>query len=182
MLTVDQANQLTQEWIEVNVDLDRARAVYKNYPRRQENQKLTRLDYVPEYEWMIDPVLGGVSVLVEVGVDGVEPGEGGWEYALRLPTTRQYVEWFKQGHEPPPIIVVQHRDGDLVSCNRRRWLAAREAGVKTLKAFYSPTTTNGRPKWELKPCTWDRSRICREYVRGGDCWSCAYYEKEQVDD
>ena len=72
--------------------------------------------------------------------------------ALTLATTRQYIEWFKQGHKPPPISVVRHvRGGHLVSCNRRRWLAAREAGVETLKCWYSPTH-NRRAKWELKLC------------------------------
>jgi len=100
MLTVEQADQITQEWVEANVDLERARECYRGYPCRRENQKLNRLDYAPEYEWMIDR-LGDVSVLVEIGVDEVVPSEGDWKVALQYETTRQYIEWFRQGPNPP---------------------------------------------------------------------------------
>ncbi len=177
MLTIKQADQITQDWVEANADLDRARECWRNYPRRREYQKTTLLDYSPEYEWIADPTMGDTSVLVEIRVDEVEPGEGDWEAALQYETTQQYIEWFKQGHEPPPIKVVRHVDGHLVSLNRRRWLAARAAGIETIKAFYSPTLPSGRPAWELKPCTFDRGHICKVYARGGDCCSCDYYQE-----
>jgi len=44
----------------------------------------------------------------------------------------KYVEWAKAGHKAPPISVFDssNGNGDLVSTNRRRVLAAREAGTK----------------------------------------------------
>lgn len=44
----------------------------------------------------------------------------------------KYVEWAKAGHQAPPISVFDssNGNGDLVSTNRRRVLAAREAGTK----------------------------------------------------
>jgi len=177
MLTIDQANDITQEWIEANVDLERARQNYDRYPFQRESQKLNRPDYVPDYDWAMDKD-GLIYALVDVGVDEVRPSEGEWEFALRYKTTQQYIEWFKEGHRPPPIFVVQNaKDGHLVSINRRRWLAAREAGVETLPAFYSPTLPSGRPAWERKPCTYDKSHVCKVYAQGGDCTTCAHYEK-----
>lgn len=178
MFTIPQADQITQEWVEENVDLERARQVCLDRPMRSESQKLTLLDYKPEYEWMIDDTLGDVEVLTEVAVSDVEPGEKDWDRALMYETTRQYIEWFQEGHEPPPITVVRHVDGSLISANRRRWLAARAAGVKTLKCWYSPTSETGRPKWELRLCSMGGDdRICREYSAGGSCVTCAHFEE-----
>ena len=174
-LTIAQADTLTQDWIEAHVDLQRARENYDRYPFQVESQKLNRPTYTPTYEWAMDPD-GEIYALVEVGVDQVKPGEGEWEIALQYETTQQYIRWFREGHLPPPIFVVRNaHDGHLCSINRRRWLAARAAGVKTLMAFYSPTLPSGRVAWELRPCTWNRQHVCREYAQGRDCTTCEYY-------
>jgi len=47
-------------------------------------------------------------------------------------SVRAYAEWMKAGHKAPPISVFDssNGNGDLVSTNRRRVLAARKAGTK----------------------------------------------------
>jgi hypothetical protein len=101
---------------------------------------------VPLGTWRFDEWCRTYEVLVEVDVSDLtiaEP-EDGCKYRDDY---RKYVEWAKEGREPPPIEVVRHVDGHLVSLNRRRTLAAREAGVKTLKAWYSETAPSGRARW-----------------------------------
>lgn len=57
----------------------------------------------------------------------------------RDPSYPLYVEWAKQGIEPPPIRTAQPvKPGEkIASANRRRVLAAQEAGSKTIKAWHS---------------------------------------------
>ena len=82
-----------------------------------------------------DPEFGEYEVLVDIPVDDCPPSEGDWHNALKWESTRNYVTWLLRGSEPPPIAVVEHIDGDLVSINRRRWLAAREVGHRLIKAW-----------------------------------------------
>ena len=57
----------------------------------------------------------------------------------RDPSYQRYVQWFKEGREAPPISVFDNRNYPLpVSANRRRVLAAREAGVKSILGWYGP--------------------------------------------
>ena len=70
------------------------------------------------------------------------------------------------GYRPPPPWVIQDVRGQLVSLNRRRWLAAREAGVETLRCFYTDDD------WRLKPCYAGLVPVCEVYRQGGDCCSC----------
>lgn len=63
----------------------------------------------------------------------------------RTPTFRQYVEWAREGSEPPPISsVARSQNGKLVSTNRRRLLAAQEAGAKAIKGWFSPENREHR--------------------------------------
>jgi len=60
----------------------------------------------------------------------------------------KYVEWAKAGHEAPPIATARAAkpDAKTVSSNRRRVLAAQEAGVAKLKAWHSPENSEtGNP-------------------------------------
>ncbi|NMD39091.1 MAG: DEAD/DEAH box helicase family protein, partial [Christensenellaceae bacterium] len=53
---------------------------------------------------------------------------------------KQYVEWAKQGIQPPPITVVRGiEDGNWLSIDRRRLMAAKESGQKTILAWVSDT-------------------------------------------
>lgn len=168
-LSVKGCDMLDQAWVDTNVDFDRASEMYTQYPRKRWNELV---DWFPSYEWCYDTTMGDIWALCEIAVEDMRPGELDWKVASQYESTRQYVEWFQQGHIPPPLFVVRHVDGDLISLNRRRWLAAREAGVATLPCWYSPTTERGRQAWERKLCTWDRSIICIHRREGGDCTDC----------
>lgn len=77
-----------------------------------------------------------VSFLKEVDPNDLELTEA--EDGVRKRQDYQdYVAWMKQGIEPPPIYVMEREDGKLNAVNRRRTLAAREAGIN-LKAWFSP--------------------------------------------
>jgi hypothetical protein len=99
--------------------------------------------------WRLDPDMGEWEVLLELDLEEVFPGEPedyikGWEgYSL-------YVQWAIEGKEAPAIRVVRHVDGHLVSCNRRRVLAAKDAGLKTIKAWFSETNSRGQNPWKTR--------------------------------
>lgn len=180
MITIEQADNLTWEGFFETVDWEKAHQAYLAHPNRAESKKLQLLENtIPEYDVMYDKVLGDVWVLVVVSVDEVQPSDGDWERALQYETTQQYIEWFKEGKQPPPIKVVRHVDGRLISCNRRRWLAAREAGVERLLAWYIHTNSNGRPKFERKICSRNGNNeeiVCNRYKQGLSCVGCEYFE------
>ena len=58
-----------------------------------------------------------------------------YEQIVNMPTTQKYIEWYKQGHFGPPISVVFNApEGRLKSSNRRRVVAAMEAGIERIPA------------------------------------------------
>ncbi len=105
-------------------------------------------DVPPVGTWRLDATMSEFEVLVELPLDQVEPGEPedgikGWAgYPL-------YVQWAREGRQPPPITVVRHVKCHLVSINRRRVLAARDAGRRTILAWFSETDAQGRNLWRL---------------------------------
>lgn len=175
--TPQQANQIDMAWIMANVNLDEARRNDAGAPKPRPNRQ-ERCEFVmpPLGTWRLDP-FDEFWVLVEIPVDGMHPSEGEWNYALCWPETRLYVQWQREGHEPPPLEVVVNQQGELISCNRRRWLAAREAGIETLKCWYSPTHTEHftSPKWALrwlgkKPFSYLTRRVSYETDLSFDRW------------
>ena len=98
--------------------------------------------------WRFDPATGQFEILVELQLDQIFPSEPEgdielWQgYAL-------YARWAREGRHPPPITVVRHVKGHLVSLNRRRVLAAKDAGKKTILAWFSETGPTGRSLWQL---------------------------------
>ena len=80
------------------------------------------------------------------------PAEQDWDFARRHWTTRNYVQWALGGHQAPPVNVVRHANSDrgLVSTNRRRVLAAWEAELDTVLAWFSETDASGRALWKMK--------------------------------
>ena len=136
-MKVADADKITIEWILANVNLEQARSNYEPMPRPNSQVR-------HEFEM---PVLGTwrvndwneVEVLIEIPVADFKPSEQEWDLALRYPETQLYIQWQRAGHVPPPLSVVRGDRGNLITQNRRRWLAAREAGVKTLRCWYSPT-------------------------------------------
>lgn len=153
--TIEQADKIEMDWIAENVDLEAAREAFEYQPRPN-NQKRHKFTMPALGTWRVDPY-GEIQVLVEIPVADCPPSEGEWDTALRYSTTRKYIEWQREGHEPPPPVVIRTavvngRGGNLRSQNRRRWLAAREAGIATLKCWYSPTHPEhcASPKWDVK--------------------------------
>jgi hypothetical protein len=68
-----------------------------------------------------------------IGLEGMT-----WEQVVNMPTTQKYIEWYKEGNTPPAVTVVKksggERDGQLQTSNRRRLVAAIEAGVDRIPA------------------------------------------------
>lgn len=148
--TVEEADKITMDWIAKNIDIEAARLAYM--PQPPSSQRIRHRFAMPTPgTWMVDPY-GGIEVLVEIPICQFQPSEGDWDFALRYPETQDYIQWQKEGHEPPPLSVIRTASGNLRSCNRRRWLAAREAGIKMLKCWYSPTHPEhcASPKWDVK--------------------------------
>jgi hypothetical protein len=104
---------------------------------------------LPLGTWRLDPLDGDYDVLVELPTDQIISGEP--EDGVKFHESyKHYLLWARHGLEPPPITVVAHADdGRLVSIDRRRLLAAQEAGRKKIKAWFSETTPNGGPTWKL---------------------------------
>lgn len=137
MYTVDWADRLSLEWVEQNVDFDLAR---QNDRDPQFNPRNNQMKEPARWTghagmWRIDND-GQCAVLIRVPVLCATPGEKDWEYASRYPETLQYAEWMRQGIMPPPVGMLRHVNGDLILLNRRRWLAARAAGVQDWLVWY----------------------------------------------
>lgn len=65
-----------------------------------------------------------------VGLEGMP-----FDQVARLPTTQKYIEWYQGGFFGPPITVVQNEiSGRGKSTNRRRIVAALEAGIEKIPA------------------------------------------------
>jgi hypothetical protein len=56
------------------------------------------------------------------------------QQVIDMPSTQKYIQWYKEGKLPPPIDVVITDSGDMRSVNRRRVVAAVEAGVTKIPA------------------------------------------------
>ena len=82
--------------------------------------------YIYETQY-IDPK----SLLEDLNMEGVS-----YQGVVDMPTTQKYIEWYKQGKMPPPVGIVKGwNDGKNVSTNRRRIIAAIEAGVEKIPAY-----------------------------------------------
>ena len=168
---------LTQKQIDQIVNYDLAITTYDEYPFNKPS--MTLVDYKPPYDWACDKVLGSVFALVNIYIHDCKPAEKDWARALNLKSTQQYIKWFREGHYPPPIFVVQHQDGNFISCNRRRWLAAREAGLNYIPAWLSPSNQDGTPKWEHRRCSFDYSVQCLRRRNGEGCIDCLEFEERK---
>lgn len=146
-----QADKIEAGWPAENVDREAAEAWAKQpYPRPNCLER-HEFEMPPLGTWRLEWIgrYGEFSVLVDVPVDEMEASEKDWEFALQYLSTQKYIEWARQGHEPPPPAVITNQHGELRCMNRRRWLAAREAGVETMKCWYSPSEGIS-PKWRIE--------------------------------
>jgi hypothetical protein len=132
------------------IDIDRARQVYRDWQHPARVNSLTPWEgeIPPLSTWKVDAFMGQFEVLAEIPLNEVEPGEP----EGMIKTWRGYplyVQWAKEGRQAPPITVVRHVNGHLVSCNRRRVLAAKDAGCETIVAWFSETGKSGGNAWCL---------------------------------
>lgn len=101
----------------------------------------------PPGTWRMDPTFGDFDILVDIPTVEVCEGEPE-DYIKHHRTYQAYLEWARQGLEAPAVMVVRHIKGHLVcSSGRRRRLAAIEAGLPTLRAWFSETNQHGGPLW-----------------------------------
>jgi hypothetical protein len=120
--------------------------------------------YIPEEGTIRADKWGELSVLRWLPVDGLAiteaafPVEGREDY-------QQYVEWAKAGKPPPPISVSRHADGHLVSHDRRRLLAAREAGMDRIPSWVTISDDTGRPVEYGDLRMFDESKVKRDSGR-----------------
>jgi hypothetical protein len=58
-----------------------------------------------------------------------------YDQVVSMPTTQKYIQWYKEGKLPPPVdVVIRWEDGRAYASNRRRMVAALEAGVNRVPA------------------------------------------------
>lgn len=147
---------LTADWIWRNVDREAAVATYNlwmaNYPVSGSYRPYVMPPGLDVGTWMLDPVFGDFSVLVDMPVGLVQPSEQEWEMALRYESTIAYVKMCENGYSPPPSSGVRNiYTGQIYISGRRRWLAARQAGLETIPVWFSETDmATGSPAWQIK--------------------------------
>lgn len=141
------------DWCRANVDLEEAQLTYISRhcltgKVGADGQKIVSLP--PYGTWSLNE-FGEMAVLVDMPIKVFIPSEGEWGNALNYASTIQYIEWFRAGHMPPPLAAVRNVNGSIFSLNRRRWLAAREAGWASLPVWFSEThpVHRSRSLWYL---------------------------------
>lgn len=83
-----------------------------------------------------------------------------YEEVVKMPTTQKYIEWYRQGKIPPPIDVVISDSGPK-SVNRRRVVAAIEAGVAKIPANVEVGRTKRAAK---RPISAARAKVQKQVV------------------
>jgi len=166
VLSLSEAQKLSTADVFAQIDWDRASAQYEGGVRLLGRNPLVPYEACVLYPWKWDKIMGSIFRLVIVRVDEIEAAELDWKFALRHWSTQMYIKWYRQGHRPPLITVIQREDGQYISLNRRRWLAARETGINHLWAWFSDE------RWVRPLCSWDHAYTCYERQFGGSCVSC----------
>ena len=98
---------------------------------------------VPEHwevgDWIISRLNGlygrQIEELVWVDTNDIVPTEleDGHLFADRRHYLKTYIDWLREGHQPPPVTLIQTDSGDLrLTDGHRRYLAARALGVPLL--------------------------------------------------
>jgi hypothetical protein len=94
----------------------------------------------PVGTWRMDPVLGYLEQLQRVPVDELTFTESTEDRGIRR-SVEKYVGYYEAGLQPPPAEVVWNVPTQkLVTLNRRRVLAAKEAGVQSILAWVGGDT------------------------------------------
>jgi len=130
---------------------------YKRYRRGEISTKDLPMpeDHLPLGMWMIDDQWDGpygrlMSQLREVPIEKLIPSEE--TDPTKYEHLRQYKLWAEENKIPPPITVLELEDGSLkISDGHRRWLAAKETGKDTIRAWVNPPMATGKLTPEGKP-------------------------------
>ena len=94
----------------------------------------------PVGTWRMDPVLGYLEQLQLVPVDELSFSESTTDPVIRH-SVDKYVGYYQAGLQPPPADVVWNEPTQrLMTLNRRRVLAAKEAGVPSILAWVGGDT------------------------------------------
>ena len=94
----------------------------------------------PVGTWRMDPVLGYLEQLQLVPVDELSFSESTTDPVIRR-SVDKYVGYYQAGLQPPPAEVVWNEPTQrLLTLNRRRVLAAKEAGVPSILAWVGGDT------------------------------------------
>lgn len=94
----------------------------------------------PVGTWRMDPVLGYLEQLQLVPVDELSFSESTTDPIIRR-SVDKYVGYYQAGLQPPPAEVVWNEPTQrLITLNRRRVLAAKEAGVPSILAWVGGDT------------------------------------------
>jgi len=105
----------------------------------------------PPGTWRLNPLMGEFSVLVLVSPFDVHPNEPEDDIRRRCRHYPDYVRWYREGRVPPAIRTLRHAlRCHIVSLDRRRVLAARDAGVATIPAWHSEARADDLFCWEDK--------------------------------
>ncbi len=100
-------------------------------------------DLPPVGTWRMDPATKGLEQLRYMPLNQLEINEPEADVINRQ-DYNLYIQWAKEGLQPPPINVIKHIKGHWLSLNRRRVMAARKAGQKFILAWVSDTSPTGR--------------------------------------
>lgn len=153
--TIEYAQELSADDIRAMIDIESAREIAQESARYCGSDRMTRSTFdMPALGSLRLDEIGEVSILIEAPIDIFAPSEADWSHALRLDNTRQYIEWAKAGYKAPPVSAVENVSGAIVSNNRRRWLAARAADLKTLYIWFSPTVLDRDPERRRGSALW----------------------------
>jgi len=141
----------------------------------------------PVGTWRMDPVLGFLEQLQRVPVDELTFSESTTDPIIRH-SVDKYVGYYQAGLQPPPAEVVWNEPTQrLVTVNRRRVLAAKEAGVpsilawvggdtyENMKARTGHGTARRNPRRSRRPLDRDLyDSVVAEAKRKFDVWPSAY--------
>lgn len=135
--TIEEAEYVSTSQLRAQLDITKAIQWHEEIQPPSNGREPYRYVVPTVGDWRLDPASGECAVFLYVPICDFEPSEQDWEHALRLDSTQRYIAWLQAGHTPPPLALYRTTRGNLRSSNRRRWLAARAAGVDLLPAWYA---------------------------------------------
>lgn len=164
-------------WLRRHVNLDQAAEVWMDtYPTL--NNRCRGPWDGPRHApgtWAFDPRDSTFEVLLEFDPHTLLNNEDEREGRM-LESFPVYVEWARQGFVPPPITTYRATNtGAIISANRRRMLAARDAGRRILGWFSESSHIS--EAWRLPTGTHYGDTLERLAMKERYAWHIAEYER-----